>query len=97
MKHKLVLIMAVGGLTASVSAASLTDLEDMTHGNLVFAGKSVELSMKKPGMHSYVKVDLGDGEAVGVDDDAYDDEQSKLYGAIHWLIRPARPLGRRCL
>ena len=33
----------------------------------------------------FFQVDLGHGKAVGVDDDADDDEQSQFDGAIHWL------------
>ena len=62
MNYKHAFVLVVAGACAMASVARATEIEDISAGDLVFAGDSVELSMKKPGMHSNVKVDLGDGE-----------------------------------
>ena len=64
MIYKHVFIIAATGFITTASVARATEIEDISAGDLVFAGDSVELPMKKPGMHSYVKVDLGDGELL---------------------------------
>ena len=60
--------------------------DDAAAGELVFVGDSIELSLKKPNLHSYVQVDFGDGELhnfiidTGADVNVLDVQVSKDLG-----------------